>query len=115
MFVEMYQVEELLGRKIIHYNGYTWARGLYEGLVHGNRCNKSFAATEGTFCYIEVGDDNYIRACEEFERVQQYINELDEEELLEYEDEWKSRGSYLHMDAVTHETPCGFYWFELDD
>lgn len=111
MFIETYQVEMQDGRKVIHYNGFTWARGLYEGIVNGRRCDKSFAATEGTFCYVEVGDDNYERACAEFEDVKQYVYELDEGELLAYEGEWKPHPR-LHMDDVTPDTPCGMYWFE---
>lgn len=112
MFIETYQVEEDDGSKVIHYNGFTWARQLYEGLVHGETVEKPYAATEGTFCYVEIGDENYRRACEEFERVKQYQYDMDEDELLYYEDDWKFDGGYLHMDDVTQETPCGAYWFE---
>ena len=107
MFIETYQVEEEDGRKVIHYNGFTWAR---------QDDNLPYAATKGTFCYVEVGKDNYNRACEAFEKVQQYQQDFASAgELLDYESDWKTQGVHLHMDYVTHETPCGMYWFGLDE
>lgn len=107
MFIEMYQVEMQGLRKVIHYHGFTHAR-MDDG--------KPFGATEGTFCYVEIGDGNYRRACEEFELVQQYEREFGTaEELAEYEDGVNGPRNYLHMDDVTQDTPCGIYWFELDE
>ena len=102
MFIETYQVEQQDGRKVIHYNGYT--------------CGLPCRAIEGSFCYVEIGDDNYRRACDEFEKVDQYVTvfDTDDEELLVYEDDWKKHG-HLHMDDVTQDTPCGMYWFEIDE
>lgn len=105
MFIETYQVETNDGRKVIHYNGFTWARDDDE---------LPFALTEGTFCYVEIGDSNYERACEEFERVTQYQHDMTLCELLDYEADCKN-GKHLHMDEVTQDTPCGYYWFELDE
>ena len=99
MFIETYQVEEFDGRKIIHYNGYT--------------CGLPCRAIEGSFCYIGIGESNYERACEEFENVQQYVTEMDDEELLDYEFSWKIH-ERLHMNDVTMDTPCGLYWFDMD-
>ena len=106
MFIETYQVEGEDGRKVIHYSGFTWAR---------SDDDFPYAATEGTSCCVEVGEDNYERACEAFEKVQQYQYDMDEGELLDYEFWWKSNGVHLHMDDVTQETPCGMYWFGLDE
>ena len=99
MFIETYQVEEFDGRKIIHYNGYT--------------CGLPCRAIEGSFCYIGIGESNYERACEEFENVQPYVTEMDDEELLDYEFSWKIH-ERLHMNDVTMDTPCGLYWFDMD-
>lgn len=109
MFIETYQVEEHDGRKFIHYNGYTWARQVDDD------DDKWYAATEGTFCCVEIGEDNYKRACEELELVNQYQYDMTEAELLDYEFSWKVYGEHLHMDDVTQNTPCGMYWFELDE
>ena len=115
MLIETYQVEEDDGRKVIHYNGFTWARQLYEELFHDTVVEKPYAATEGAFCYVEVGEDNFERACDEFERVKQYQYDMDEDELLSYESDWKLNGNHLHMDDVTQDTPCGMYWFDIDE
>jgi len=106
MFIETYQVEEHGGRKVIYYNGYTHARFDDE---------RPYGITEGAFCYVEVGDDNYERACERFEEVSQYQRDVaTADELLDYEADWKMH-EHLHMDDVTQDTPCGMYWFEIDE
>lgn len=109
MFIEIYRVEKtnLFDGKAIHYNGFTSATWDDEF---------PFAATEATGCFVEIGDDNYERACDEFELCQQYGRYFrTAEELIEYEDSAKHGFNYLHMDHVTQDTPCGTYWFELDD
>lgn len=105
MFIETYHVEEYGGQKYIHYNGYTWMR------QDDDSEGKCYAATEGTGCYIPVGEDNYRRACEAFELVKQYQYDMTEGELLDYECGWKAN-EYLHMNDVAQDTPCGSYWFE---
>lgn len=115
MFIETYQVEEHDGRKVIHYNGFTWARQLWEGIVNGNEVEKEYAVTEGAYCFVEIGDGNYERACEALELVKQYVYDMDEGETLDYEFHWKSNGEHLLMDDVTQDTPCGMYWFEVDE
>lgn len=104
MPIETYQVERVDDRKVIHYNGYSWPRESGEKLP--------YAFTEGTFCFVEIGAENFGRACERFAEVHQYQADLDVEQLIEIESFWKTRGRRLHMDAVTQETPCGMYWFE---
>lgn len=106
MFIEMYQVEEVKGVKFIHYNGFTHFR--YDD-------DRPYGATEGAFCYVPIGENNYERACMAFELCAQYETEFESaEELIEFEDSWKN-GVHLHMDEATQETPCGLYWFELDE
>ena len=107
MFIETYQVEERDGRKVIHYNGFSWAR---------QDDDFPYAMTEGSFCYVEIGEENYRRACEAFELVQQCQEDFaNADELLDAESCWKRMGNHLHMDDVTQDTPCGMYWFELDE
>ena len=107
MYIETYTVEDHDGDKVIHYNGFTWAR--FDD-------DLPYSFTVGAFCYVEIGEDNYRRACEAFESVQQYQDDFaTADALLDVEDYWKRVGNHLHMDEVTHDTPCGMYWFKLDE
>ena len=101
-FIDTYQVEYMDGRKIIHYNSFTWER---------DDDRLPYAVTKGCWCYVEIGEDNYKRALEKFDLVKQYQYDMTLEELLEYEAKWKCE-EHLHMDEVTQDTPCGLYWHE---
>ena len=113
MFVECYRVVEHNGEKVIDYEGYTWARQLWEDepdAVNG----LWYAFTFCKECIVPIGERNYERSCAAFELAQQYQEDMTEGELLDFECDVK-RGTYLHMDDVTQDTPCGPYWFEIDE
>lgn len=113
MFVECYSVIERDGKKAIDYEGFTWARQLMEG-DPDDAAGLWYAFTSCRECIVPIGERNYERACEAFEVARQYQEDMTEAELLDFECDVKS-GVHLHMDEVTQDTPCGMYWFELDD
>lgn len=117
--IEMYQVEEYEGRKVIHYNGYFW-KDAEEPNEDGVLC--SWRIEEGTWCGLGGRDSElaYVDSiegsimdfiAEQFEMVQQYGGLITDEEHDEYARSWCEDAEYLRMDDVTVDTPCGMYWF----
>lgn len=117
--IEMYQVEELEGRKVIHYNGYLW---LGEEALDEDGVACSWRIDEGTWCGLggRGSEIAYVDAIEgsisdfvfaQFELVQQYGGIITDEEHDEYARGWCEDAEYLPMDDVTVDTPCGAYWF----
>lgn len=113
MFVEIYRVVAQDGGKAIDYKGYTWARQIAEG-GHDDLAGLWYAFTSCRECVVPIGERNYERACDMFDTTRQYQQDMTEAELLDFECDVK-RGGHLHMDEVTQDTPCGAYWFELDE
>lgn len=114
MFIEFYCVVDNGGEKAIDYEGYTWARMLAEDepdAIAGLWYAVTFSYKE---CIVPIGERNYERACEEFDLARQFQEDMTEAKLLDFECDVKS-GTHLHMDEVTQDTPCGRYWFELDE
>jgi len=117
--IEMYQIEEHDGRKVIHYNGWFWL-GDEEEDGDGNLC--TWRIEEGTWCglggrgseiayvdSIEGSKFDFIMA--QFELVQQYGGPISDEEHDDYARSWCEDAGFLPMDDVTADTPCGAYWF----
>lgn len=113
MYVECYSVVERDGEKVIDYEGYTWARQLMEG-EPDDEAGLWYAFSSCKECIVPIGENNYERSWAAFELAQQYQEDMTEAELLDFECDVK-RGTHLHMDDVTQDTPCGSYWFELDE
>ena len=117
--IEMYQVEMLDGRKVIHYNGFLW-RGDEEVREDGEVL--TWRIEEGTWCglggrgseiaYVDsIEGSKFDFVMEQFEMVQQYGGTISDEEHDEYARSWCEDAEYLPMDDVTVDTPCGAYWF----
>ena len=117
--IEMYQVEEIQGRKVIHYNGYFWYDGAEQN-DDGAMC--SWRIEEGTGCglgsrgsevaYVdEIKGDKYDFIWEQFEFVQQYGGLITDEEHEAYARSWCENAEYRPMNEVTVDTPCGMYWY----
>ena len=116
MEFEMYQVEELDGRKVIHYNGFIWhdddpdEDGFTWRVEEGTWCGLGGRGSE--VAYVDgIEGSNLDFVMRQFERVQQYGGGIPDEEADERMMAWREDGTELHMDLVTVDTPCGTYWF----
>lgn len=121
MGIDIYEVEERGGRKVIHYNGFLW-EGDIEPNDEGIMC--SWRREYGKWCgiggdmydtiaYVDEIDGSKVSFVVDwlFALCQQYGGLISDQE---YEDElvWlKECGTELHMDDVTADTPCGLYWY----
>jgi len=108
--IEMYWVEEIDGRKVIHYNGYLWYD---DGTWHeeeGSGCGLGGRGSE--VAYVDAIEGSiYDFVWKQFERVQQYGGPITDEEHEAYARGWCENATYLPMDEVTVDTPCGTYWY----
>ena len=117
--IDMYQVEEDDGRKVIHYNGYFWIGDEVEK-ENGEKC--IWRIEEGTWCGLggRGSEIAYIDAIEgsisefiyeQFAIVQQYGGPISDKEHEVYARGWCEDAEYLPINEVTVDTPCGAYWF----
>lgn len=107
---ELYYVEEVDGKKLVHVSAYVWPRSDGDGYV----------ITEYTFCYIPLAemvrmDDeelwDYVNDMEA--DVKQYEREVSAEEIQDYIDEEWYMAERLDYKDLTEDTPCGAYWAEV--
>lgn len=124
---ELYQVEEDDNGKYIHYNGFLWQRDNAMG-----ECDEKtgepldYALTEGSGCYAYLRDiekafwieDEAHRISdfidEKFSEVVQYQTDMGETEYNESMSSW-AQCPYLDIDEVTQDTPCGMYYYDVED
>ena len=118
--METYSVEMLMGRKVVHYNGYYWHDGepTEEGFTwrieEGCGCGLGSRGSEVAFVDEHAGNmAEFI--WEQFELVQQYGGGISDEEASDGMAWWRENGTELHMDDVTVDTPCGLYWYGSED
>jgi hypothetical protein len=107
--IDNYIIEVVDGRKVIHYNGFTWPN---EGSIEHDGKVPGYLADEMTWCFIPVSEYRKGRLDEEMALVQQYQYPLDtREDVARY----LKGAEHLPLREANEDTPCGEYWCYLEE
>ena len=111
MLRELYRIEDVDGRKAIHYHGFLWDDGDGPHVEEAAFCGLGGRGTP--VAYIDsIQGSKYAFMCDLLEQVHQYGGPIPDEDMDGYIAAWGGRE--LHMDDVTCDTPCGAYWFDVE-
>ena len=113
--IDNYSIEVVDGRKVIHYNGFTWLNQVHWPDEVPFECDgpaPEYVAEEMTFCYVPLKEYDKERLASEMELVQQYQYPLaTEKDVLEY----LEGAVHLPLNEVDEDTPLGSYWCYLEE
>lgn len=107
--IDNYTIEVVGGRKVIHYNGFTWPN---EGGIEHDDTVPDYLADEMTFCYVPVSEYSKERLVSEMERVKQYQYPLATEDDVR---EYLEGAEHLPLNEVNEDTPEGSYWCYIEE
>ena len=107
--IDNYTIEMVGGRKVIHYNGFTWEN---EHAIEHDGVIPDYLADEMTFCFIPVGEYSKERLADEMAVVTQYQYPLATADDVR---RYLSGLEHLPLSEVCEDTPLGSYWCYLEE
>lgn len=107
---EFYSIEQHNDGKFVHYFGFVDADGGYEtGYRHTAMTGCMFNVNEVPTNFFPFDYAEHLA-----ESVTQYLQDLNESEYWNMVRNVEGC-TYLHMDNVGEDTPCGMYYFDSDE